>query len=390
MVRNVKLIVTTTPFNARPLHFQGVPPIGHLHGMEGHAGSLCPLLLFPQLAYHCQKIRFRFLLGGPMQQIPLRGGAHLPSLGLGFWKIANQETPSVVYSAIETGYRHLDCACDYGNEAQVGEGLERAFQKNLCRRDELWVTSKLWNTYHRPENVRPAIERTLRDLRLDFLDLYLVHFPICLTFVPFETRYPPGWFYDPSASSPKMQADSVRISETWQAMEELVDAGLTRHIGISNFGVSLIRDLLSYARIRPEVLQVESHPYLVQSKLLRYCQQEQIAYTAFSPLGAGSYIPLGMATESDSVLQNTVVRDIAAKHKKTSAQVVLRWGVQRGTAVIPKTSHVARLRENLDIYDFALEAEEMNAISRLDRHQRFNDPGVFCEQAFGCYYPIFE
>jgi D-xylose reductase len=135
---------------------------------------------------------------------------------------------------------------------------------------------------------------------------------------------------------------------------------------------------------------VESHPYLTQEKLLRYCQQEQIAYTAFSPLGAGSYVPLGMATDAESVLNQAVVREIASAHCKTPAQVVLRWGVQRGTAVIPKTSQPQRLLENLDIFDFELTLDDMQSIASLDRNQRFNDPGVFCEKAFGCYYPIYE
>jgi D-xylose reductase len=187
-----------------------------------------------------------------------------------------------------------------------------------------------------------------------------------------------------------MVHDPVPIAETWDAMERLVDEGLVRHIGISNFGVSLIRDLLSYCRIRPSVLQVESHPYLVQSKLLRYCQSEQIAYTAFSPFGAPSYIPLGMATAQDSVMNDPVVRGIAKSVDRTPAQVVLRWGVQRGTAVIPKSSSREHLQENLQLFDFELSDDHMAAINALNRHQRFNDPGVFCEQAFDCFYPIYE
>ncbi len=172
-----------------------------------------------------------------MQYLTLNDGSKLPTLGLGLWKIDRTAAASMVDQAIEAGYRHLDSASDYGNEAETGEGIERALSKGVCRRDQLWVTSKLWNTYHHPEHVRPALERTLRDLKLDYLDLYLVHFPIALAFVPFEERYPPGWFFDPNAPTPKMQADRVRISDTWGAMERLVDAGLVKHVGISNFGV---------------------------------------------------------------------------------------------------------------------------------------------------------
>ena len=187
-----------------------------------------------------------------------------------------------------------------------------------------------------------------------------------------------------------MECESVPIAETWGAMEEIQKAGLCKHIGVSNFSVALIRDLLSYASIRPSILQVESHPYLVQDKLMKYCRSESIAVTAFSPLGAGSYIPLGMATEEDSVLEQPVIRELAQRYQKSPAQVALRWGVQRGTAVIPKTSRVERLSENIDIFDFELSDEEMNQISALDRNQRFNDPGVFCEAAFGCFHPIYE
>ncbi len=322
--------------------------------------------------------------------VKIASGASLPSVGLGLWKIANSDASETVYQAVRAGYRHLDSACDYGNEREVGDGIQRVIRDRVCSRDDLWITSKLWNTYHHPQHVRLALERTLRDLQVDHLDLYLIHFPITLKHVPIEQRYPPGWFYDPNAAQPKMETDSVPIVETWRAMEEIFNAGLARHIGISNFGCSLIRDLLSTATVRPTVLQVESHPYLTQEKLLRYCQQELIAYTAFSPLGAGSYIPLGMATESESVLTEPLVQAIAAAHSKTPAQVVLRWGVQRGTAVIPKTSRPARLIENLAIFDFELTSDEMLSIASLDRNQRFNDPGVFCESAFGCYYPIYE
>lgn len=325
-----------------------------------------------------------------LQPLILSSGAQLPNVGLGLWKIQQAQTADIVERAIEIGYRHIDAACDYGNEIQAGEGIQRALQRGLCDRQQLWITSKLWNTYHRPEHVRPAIERTLRDLKLDYLDLYLIHFPISLKYVPMEYRYPPGWVLDPTTAKPQMELDSVTIAETWRAMEELQQAGWCRHIGISNFGVSLIRDLLSYATIRPAVLQVESHPYLVQSKLLRYCQQEQIAFTAFSPLGAGSYVELGMAKASNSVLQDPWIVELSRKYERTPAQVTLRWAVQRGTAVVPKTIRTERLAENLRIDDFQLSEEEMLRISELDRHCRFNDPGVFCEQAFGRFCPIFE
>ena len=325
-----------------------------------------------------------------MENISLKWGAQLPKVGFGFWKVEQDQTAQVCYDAISTGYRHLDCACDYGNEKEVGRGIAKAISDGLCDRDDLWVTSKLWNTYHAAEHVRPACEKTLQDLGLDYLDLYLIHFPIAQRFVPFEKNYPPGWFFDPAAPNPVIEEARVPLSETWQAMEELAKSGLVGNIGICNVGTSQLRDLICHASIRPAVLQVESHPYLTQEKLLRYCQQERIAYTAFSPLGAQSYFSLGMASPSEAVLQNPVVTDIAATTGRTAAQVLLRWGVQRGTAVIPKTSSADRMAENINIFDFELSDEQMTAISSLDQGRRFNDPGDFGESAFNTFLPIYE
>ncbi|MCA9121751.1 MAG: aldo/keto reductase [Planctomycetaceae bacterium] len=322
--------------------------------------------------------------------LDLATGDKLPSVGLGLWKIDKSLTADVVINAAEIGYRHFDCACDYGNEVEVGNGLQRVLQAGAVCRDDLWITSKLWNTYHRAEHVRPATEQTLRDLQLDYLDLYLIHFPISLRFVPFEDRYPPEWFFDPSAESPRLELDPVPIQDTWRAMEGLVRDGLVKNIGVCNFGTSLLRDLLSYAEIRPAVLQVESHPYLTQDKLLRFCREENIAVTAFSPLGAQSYFSLNMAQESESVLEQEAIKEIAAHHGRTPAQVVLRWGVQRGTAIVPKSSRPERLRENIALFDFELGNDEMTAISALNRNRRFNDPGDFCEAAFNTFMPIYE
>ncbi len=314
----------------------------------------------------------------------------MPAIGFGLWKVENAAAPGLVEEAVRAGYRHFDSASDYGNEVATGEGLQRVVRSGAVGREDLWVTSKLWNTNHAARHVRPACERSLRDLKLDYLDLYLIHFPIALAYVPPEQRYPAGWFHDPDAAEPRMKQARIPIAETWHAMEELLSAGLVKNIGVSNFGVSLLRDLLTYAKIPPAVLQVEMHPYLAQEKLLRFCQEENITVTAFSPLGAPSYVPLGMATHNDSVMNEPVVREAASRLEKTPAQVVLRWAVQRGTAAIPKTSKIERLRENLSVFDFELSAEEMVAITALDRRQRFNDPGVFCEKAFNTFFPIYE
>ena len=321
---------------------------------------------------------------------PVGADGEMPVIGLGLWKIDRDQVADAVVEAIRAGYRHLDSACDYGNEKQVGEGIRRAMEEGLCTREELWVTSKLWNTYHHPDHVIMAMDQTLEDLGLDYLDLYLVHFPIALEFVPFETRYPPEWVHDPDDDLPMMKPAAVPLQDTWRAMETLVDSGLTRHIGVCNYGVSLMRDLINYARIAPAVLQIESHPYLTQEKLIRFCAEQDVAVTAFSPLGALSYLELGMAEQAESVLQKPDVIAIADRLGKTPAQVVLRWGVQRGTSIIPKTSKPERLVENAALFDFELTAADMAAISALNRNQRFNDPGVFTELAFNTFVPIYE
>ncbi len=318
------------------------------------------------------------------------GNDRMPTVGLGTWKIARAETARVVTDAIEVGYRHIDSAADYGNEVETGQGIRTAIQSGRCRRDDLWVTSKLWNTYHRREHVRPACERSLVDLGLDYLDLYLVHFPIALKYVPFETRYPPEWVFNPDSVHPTMAVDAVPLAETWHAMEGLVSAGLVKHIGVCNYNSGLLIDLMAYASIKPTMLQIESHPFLTQQSLIRLATEFGIGVTSFSPLGALSYVSLGMATPTDSVLKALPVVAAAQRLHKTPAQVVLRWGVQRGTAVIPKTTRRERLHENLALFDFELDSEEMAQISALNRDQRFNDPGVFCEEALGKFYPIYD
>jgi D-xylose reductase len=317
-------------------------------------------------------------------------GTSMPAVGFGLWKIAQSDTAAMVKHALQAGYRHLDSAADYGNEVEAGEGVASAIKEGICSREELWITSKLWNTFHRPEHVRLGCEKTLADLGVDYLDLYLVHFPISLKYVPIAERYPPEWIFDPKAEHPTMEIDPVPLFETWRAMEELVRAGLVRNIGVCNYNSALLHDLMAYAEIKPTMLQIESHPYLTQERLLRLAQNYEIAVTAFSPLGAGSYVALSMASENDSVLGQQVVLDIASRLQRSPAQVVLRWGVQRGTSVIPKTSRLERLPENLAVFDFTLSDEEMATISALNQNRRFNDPGAFCELAFGKFYPIYD
>lgn len=314
----------------------------------------------------------------------------IQKIGLGLWKIANDECADVVYNAIKIGYRHLDSACDYGNEVEVGKGITRALNENLCRREDLKITSKLWNTYHSKEHVQLALEKTLSDLNIDYIDSYLIHFPIAQPFVPFETRYPPEWIFDPQAAEPEMEIAPVPLYETWKAMEGLYEQGLVKSIGVCNYNSGLLNDLMSYAKIKPAELQIESHPYLTQERLIRLAKNYGIAVTAFSPLGALGYVELNMAEKKEAVIDKPVILSAANRLGKTPAQIVLRWGIQRGCTIIPKSSKVSRLKENFDIFDFELTTQEMANISALNCNRRFNDPGDFCDAAFNKFYPIYD
>lgn len=313
----------------------------------------------------------------------------LPTTGLGTWKIPKEKTANVVYAAIQAGVRHLDCACDYGNEVQVGEGIRRAITDGIVTRDDLFITSKLWNTYHRQQHIGPAVKRSLDDLGVDYLDLYMVHFPIAQKFVPFDVKYPPEWIFDPSVSPPAIVLDAVPIQETWRGMEDLCSRGITKRIGVCNFGVALLMDLMNYATIQPAVLQVELHPLNSQKALVEFCQSRGIVVTAFSPLGSPSYVCLGMDDSlGPGLLIHPIIVAIAAKHSKTAAQVLLRWNVQRNVHVIWKTVSVGRMAENMDVESWRLDEDDVLSIDALNRNKRFNDPGEFCK-GMGGAIPIY-
>lgn len=230
----------------------------------------------------------------------------MPIVGFGCWKVPKDVCPEIVYNAIKAGYRLLDGACDYGNEVEVGQGLKRAIDEGIVKREDVFITSKLWNTYHRKEHVRAACVKTLKDMGLEYLDLYLIHFPIALKYVPFEERYPPEWMYsDEKNTTPKMTEDTgVSYRETYEAMQELVNEGLVRNIGCSNVGVAMLREVMCYAKVKPAVLQVELHPRLVQKNLIRYCKENKIQVTGYSSFASNSYVELGMATAEESLLNN--------------------------------------------------------------------------------------
>lgn len=266
----------------------------------------------------------------------------------------------------------------------MGAAITSCIAQGTVTREELWVTSKLWNTYHAKEHVEIACRRTLKDLNLEYLDLYLIHFPIALKFVPFEHRYPPEWEHEPGKEA--MVLANVPYQETWEAMENLVAKGLVRSIGVSNLCCARMMDLFTYAKIPPSVNQVELHPYLQQQALIDYCKSVGVVMTGFSPLGSSSYQEIGMDQgQGVGVLQHKDIISLASKYGKSPAQVVLRWNIQRGCSVVPKSTNAGRLAENIDVFDFELTTSDMNQMSAMDRHLRYNDPGEFCK---GMGFPL--
>ncbi|OBZ68287.1 putative NAD(P)H-dependent D-xylose reductase xyl1 [Grifola frondosa] len=308
-------------------------------------------------------------------------GAEMPQVGFGTWKHNGQKASDAVYTGLKHGYRLLDCATDYGNEKECGIGLRRAIDEGVVRREDVWVVSKLWNTFHRREHVKLAIRKSLADWGVDYFDIYYMHFPISLAFVPIETRYPPGWYFDGKS---EVRHDPVPLQETWRALEELVDEGLVRHLGVSNMNSGLLTDLLSYARIKPSVIQIEIHPYNAQVRAAEFARSQGLAVTAYSSFGPQGFRELNTpkSLRTPPLFTHPTITAIAAAHRCTPAQVILRWATQRGLAIIPKSDTVAQMEENMRSLEIVLTAEEMEAISGLDQGLRFNDPADDFE---GCH-----
>ena len=296
-----------------------------------------------------------------MQTLSFDNGDEMPIIGLGTWKSAPGDVYDAVKIALEAGYRHVDCAPIYGNEEEVGQALSESFDAGVADREDVWVTSKLWNDAHRPDHVRPALEETLRDLHLDTLDLYLMHWPVAL-------ERGTGM---PEAPDDFISLDEVPLAETWAAMEELVDDGLVRHIGVSNFNVPKLRALLDKADMAPEMNQLELHPYLQQNDMVAFAREQDLHLTAYSPLGSKDR-PEGMKADDEPLLlEDDTIHEIADRHDATPAQVLIQWAVQRGTAVIPKSTSEGHIKENLAAQDLTLTGEDMAAIQELDRERRY-------------------
>ena len=288
-------------------------------------------------------------------KIPLNHGAgHLPALGFGTLIPDAAITISATTAALEAGFRHFDCAERYRNEREVGEALQAGITGGSIARKELFVTTKLWNTNHRPERVEPAFEASLDRLRLNYLDLYLIHTPFA---------FQAGEEQDPRDQNGNVVYDrEVTLLDTWRAMESLVDRGRCRAIGLSDINLDGLLPIYESARIKPAVVQVESHPYLPETELLEFCRKKGIVLLAFAPLGHGM---------RPGPLEDPVILAIAARVGKTPAQVLLAWAVQRGTALLTTPRSAERARENFNIS--ALPEDAFDEINRIQVRQRLND-----------------
>ena len=289
-----------------------------------------------------------------MTRIPLSHGAgQIPALGFGTLIPDPAVTIAATRDALQAGFRHFDCAERYGNEREVGGALQAGLAAENIAREEIFVTTKLWNSNHRPDRVEPAFEASLERLRLKYLDLYLIHTPFA---------FQPGDDHDPRDQDGNVVYDrGVTLHDTWKAMEDLVDKGKCRAIGLSDITLESLKPIYESARIKPAVVQVESHPYLPETELLEYCKQRGIVFLAFAPLGHGM---------KPGLLEDPVISAIAARVGKTPAQVLLAWAVQRGTALLTTPKSAARARESFDIS--ALPQDALDAINGIQIRQRLN------------------
>ncbi len=288
-------------------------------------------------------------------KMPLNhGNGMIPALGFGTLIPDAAVTKTATRHALEAGFRHFDCAERYRNEREVGEALQTGLAAEGIAPEDIFVTTKLWNSNHRPERVEPAFEASRDRLRRDYLDLYLIHTPYA---------FKPGDEQDPRDQDGNvLYDDGVTLLDTWRAMEGLVDGGRCRAIGLSDISLNELLPIYESARIKPAVVQVEAHPYLPETELQEFCKERGIVFLAFAPLGHGM---------RPGLLEDPVILAIAARVGKTPAQVLLAWAVQRGTAVLTTPKSAARARENFDIS--ALPEEAFNEINRIQTRQRLNE-----------------
>ena len=285
--------------------------------------------------------------------VTLNNGLKMPTFGLGTFLSAPGEVGDAVQWAVEAGYIHIDTASLYGNEKEIGDALKTVFAEGKAKRDDIWVTTKIWPSDCAPGDVRPACEKSLELLQLDAVDLYLIHWPAVLT------------------ADKKVRTD-VELMDTWREMEKLVDAGLVKSIGVSNFNVEQLAAITSQARIQPVVNQIEAHPFLQQKALVDACAKANVIITAYSPLGNP-----GRSGDRKNLLEDETVNAVAKKHGKSAAQILIKWSLATGRICIPKSVRKERIAENGNVFDFELDADDLAAIGKIEEEKgtfRFINP----------------
>lgn len=301
------------------------------------------------------------------------------AIGLGTWKATGNDVKEAVKDALNTGYRHIDTAAVYGNEKEIGEALAEVFAEGKILREDVFITSKLWNDAHQEGYVIPALQKSLDRLQLDYLDLYLVHWPVA---------FKPGVNF-PQKPADFLSLEEVPLMETWKDMELAKEMRLTRHIGVSNFSDVKLKELVSKAKVKPEVNQVELHPLLQQDDLLAYCKKKGIHVTAYSPLGSGDRSPEMKGKDEPNLLEIPQIKEIARKHNASEGQVLINWHTQRGTAAIPKSTSKDHIEENFKAARIQLDDDDMKTIAGLDECRRFIT-GEFFEEPSKGYHDIYD
>lgn len=314
-----------------------------------------------------------------MKILKFRNGDKMHAIGLGTWKANGEKLKKAIKDAVYAGYRHIDTAANYENEEAIGEALSEIFEEGKIIREDLFITSKLWNDSHGEGQVIPALEDSLNKLKLDYLNLYLIHWPVVFRHgVKF-----------PKTPEDYLSLDEVPLTETWKQMEKALELGLTKHIGVSNFSIRKLKNLIVEAKIIPEMNQVEMHPLLPQNELLEYCRENHILMTAYSPLGSGDRSKTMKTGDEPNMIDLEIIKNLAKKHNALSAQILIAYHTKRECAAIPKSVTKEHIISNFQSADINLDDSDMKELASIEQSYRYIT-GKFFEEPSKGYVNLFD